>query len=93
VVHYDVISVQGIRKEDLPALLSLQGLVNRSAPRVYFLSRPEGSEKHWIDWYKDYGLIAENLSIDEFLVKYAREAKGYVVYDPRLPDTVNVASF
>lgn len=88
---YDVISLEGLQTEQVIMLASLQGLVNRSAARVYFLTQSEGPEKHWMEWYSDYGLTANEISVDEFMVKYVQEAKGYIVYDPRLPDTLNIA--
>ncbi len=88
---YDLVSLEGVDARDIPTLLSLQGLINRTGPRLYLLPTPDGPEHHWVRWYADYGLEGAEMSVDRAITTHARRAKGYVVYDPKLPDSVNVA--
>ncbi|MBN1342371.1 MAG: hypothetical protein JXQ73_06810 [Phycisphaerae bacterium] len=88
---YDLVSLEGISSEDVPTLLSLQGLANRAEPRVYLLPRDEGPEHHWVRWYEDYGLRGKPVPLDQAVASHAGCAKGFIVYDPKQPDTVNVA--
>jgi len=71
------------------ALLTLQGLANRDAARLY-LTRG-GPDDHWLDWYGYYGYQAEETSFDRAFEAYARLASGAVIYDPALRDTIAVA--
>ncbi len=89
--RYEIVSLEGVRPEDVPTLLSLQGLVNRTGPLLYLLPRADGAEQHWVRWYAGYGLEGKPAAVDAALSAHARRAKGYVVYDPKLPDTLNVA--
>ena len=88
---FDILSLESVPKEDIPCFLSLQGVVNRKNPRIYFLPESEGFEKHWIEWYRHYGLEGKEISPDDLLSGYANLACGYIVYDPQLPDSLNVA--
>ena len=71
------------------ALLTLQGLANRDAPRLYLTSG--GASEHWLDWYAYYGYEAEALSFDQAVERFGALASGTVVYDPALRDTIAVA--
>ncbi len=85
---------------DLPQqaiLISLQGLVNRTGPRLYLLY---GSQYEYhnvaalLDFYHkdhhvDYTMIK---SIPDALVKFRKYVKGYIVYDPKIRDVI-VLSF
>lgn len=86
---------------DIPTnilLISLQGLANRDAPRLY-LEYPT----HW-QWEivrplitfmeKRHGTSFERLGLndaDAALARFARHAKGYVVWDRAVRTSVNVA--
>lgn len=77
-------------------LLSLQGLANRSAPQLYII---HPRDYQWeiteplFDFYRrKYGVaFTEIKTADEALAKFADVAKGYVVWDPAVPATMNVA--
>ena len=88
---YYIVLAAALAPDQQALLLSLQGLVNRDAPQVYVLPREDGPEQHWVDWYKDYGLDPQKATLDEVLERFGKQASGYVVYDPDLPDTLNVA--
>ncbi|MGO4538063.1 GxGYxYP domain-containing protein [Paenibacillus sp. 2TAB19] len=71
-------------------LATLQGIVNRVEPRVYLLENKEEGKFTWLNdldvKYKvrdDYWQIVRT---------YAKEINGVIVYDPKIPDSVNVAT-
>jgi hypothetical protein len=88
---FDILCLESIPKDDIPCFLSLQGLINREDPRIYFLPTRAGFETHWIDWYRKYGLEGREVSPEGLLSSYANQARGYIVYDPEMPDSLNVA--
>lgn len=69
---------------------TLQGIVNRQQPRIYLL---ENSEEGKFTWLKDLDIPYE-LHRDYFTLieKYNDELEGMVIYDPNLPDSINVAT-
>jgi hypothetical protein len=88
---FHILCLESIPGESLPCFLSLQGIANREKPEVYLLPKPDGFEKHWIDWYRSYGLEGRETSPDDLLSSFANRARGYIVYDPDLPDSLNVS--
>src|SRR6187551_1165507 len=81
---------------DKVLLLSLQGLANRSAPQFYVI---HPHDFQWeiteplFDFYKrKHGVqFTEIKTATEALDRFASSAKGYVVWDPAVPATLNVA--
>jgi len=72
-------------------LTSLQGLVNRELPRIYIIYTD--MDENWLKTLKKYTKIKiQYVSADDILEKFGNYAKGYIVYDPELPDTVNIAT-
>ncbi len=77
-------------------LLSLQGLANRTAPQLYVVHPPEFQWEITAPLFSFYerkhGVkFTELKTADEALTKFAGAAKGYVVWDPAIPATMNVA--
>ncbi len=77
-------------------LVSLQGLANRTAPQLYVVHPPDFQ---WeitgplFDFYqRKHGVkFTEVKTAEEALSRFARHAKGYVVWDPAVSATMNVA--
>ncbi len=77
-------------------LLSLQGLANRNAPQLYVVHPPEFQ---WeitgplFSFYeRKHGVKFTDIkTAEEALTRFAGSAKGYVVWDPAIPATMNVA--
>lgn len=77
-------------------LLSLQGQANRTAPQLYVVHPPEFQ---WeitgplFSFYeRKHGVkFTELNTAEEALARFAGHAKGYVVWDPAVPATMNVA--
>ncbi|HUG12794.1 MAG TPA: GxGYxYP domain-containing protein [Opitutaceae bacterium] len=77
-------------------LASLQGLANRNAPRLYIVHPPdfqwEITGPLFSFYERKHGVkFTEVVTSDEALTLFARHAKGYVVWDPAVPATMNVA--
>lgn len=80
---------------------SVQGIVNRSRPRlyVYFVGGEDGSiDRYWLtkmrepgEWLADYR-IEEIPDLDSLVREFASEINGLVVYDENVPATSNAAS-
>ena len=71
-------------------LTALQGIVNRKKPRLMVYSPVGTDEKtYWNDLVPNTNVMT---SATELFVKYRDEVKGLVVYDPAVPDTLNLAS-
>ncbi len=77
-------------------LLSLQGLANRSAPQLYIVHprdfQWEITEPLFEFYQRKHGVqFTEIKTAEEALARFASSAKGYVVWDPAVPATMNVA--
>lgn len=87
-----VLDVRGWSLEDLVTAVSLQGLVNRDAPRLY-LVYSDGDAK--LARYAVEELLGcqmqETRSLRWLIEKYRSHVKGIVIYDPNLLDTLNLA--
>ena len=88
---YNVLSLDALSEEDKAAAISLQGLLNREEPKLYLLPQTEGPEQHWIDWYKQYRLEPKETTLDNLLASAGATVKGYIIFNPELPDTLNAA--
>jgi hypothetical protein len=74
-------------------LLSLQGIVNRDSPQIYLILDQYSS--FWLQYAKTAmpSLQTTQLSsATDLISRFASKVKGVVVYDPSVPDTINVAT-
>ncbi len=80
---------------------SIQGIVNRDAPRLYlfFINGPEAKvDRFWLDRFREpEGYLAGMplrtcRDLDELVRVFRSRLKGVVVYDERVPCTSNLAS-
>ena len=71
-------------------MATLQGIVNRTEPRLYLLESPGGEGPY--TWLRDLGVPYSLLNWRNAVVKYRDEVQGMIVYDPEVPDTINVAT-
>lgn len=90
VKHLDVADIYDAPGDVKILLATLQGIVNRSEPRIYLLENKEEGKFTWLDDldvpYKvrdDYWQIVK---------MYKDEIAGVIVYDPKVPDSINVAT-
>jgi len=89
--HLDVIDVTNASGDDKLMLASLQGIVNREQPRIYLIEGNPSEGKY--TWLKDskvpYTIVTDEAGL---VAKYKDEVKGLIIYDPNLPDSINVAT-
>ncbi|MDB5102955.1 MAG: hypothetical protein JWP91_644 [Fibrobacteres bacterium] len=87
----DVADLSGLPFERKAALTTLQGLVNRTTPRIYLLDAQQAGEgkNFWTDKLKAAKTsIADPMSL---FVKYRSETVGLCIYDPAVKGTIDVA--
>ncbi len=87
--------------DHIHALSSLQGIVNREAPRLYlFYIETQGIhiDRYWWEKYRQPGKWLHGrdtvvyTDLVDLIQAYSDAIKGAVVYDPNVPATSNVAS-
>lgn len=90
VKHLDVADIYDAPGDIKLLMATLQGIVNRAEPRIYLLESKEEGKFTWLNdlnvTYKvrdDYWKIVQT---------YKKEINGIIVYDPDVPDSVNVAT-
>lgn len=90
VKHLDVANVLDASGDTRLLLATLQGIVNRAEPRIYLL---ENEEEGKLTWLKDLR-VPYVLHDDVWTIvkKYKNEMKGLIIYDPEIPDSINVAT-
>ena len=73
---------------------TLQGIVNRTAARLYLLEPADSGASRWIDDYEARGLVdvVGTTDIEGALDLFASEAAGYVLADETEPWTLDVAA-
>ncbi|WP_301627549.1 GxGYxYP domain-containing protein [Paenibacillus apis] len=88
--HLDVANVLDAPGDTRLLLATLQGIVNRAEPRIYLL---ENEEEGKLTWLKDLR-VPYVLHDDVWTIvkKYKNELKGLIIYDPEVPDSINVAT-
>lgn len=74
-------------------LYSLQGIVNREKPRIYYLTNDK--DQQWLDWMLKRGWITSTETLtkpEELFARFRGSVKGAVIPDSALPATKNVAT-
>ena len=74
-------------------LFSLQGIVNRQRPQIYYLFND--TDQLWLDWMRQRGWVKrmERVSNPQQLLQRFRSViRGMVITDPAVPATKNVAT-
>ena len=74
-------------------LYTLQGLVNREKPHIYYITNDK--DQQWLDWMLKRGWIKSTETLtkpEELFSRFRRCVKGAVVPDSSLPATKNVAT-
>jgi len=80
------------------AVATLQGIINRDAPRLFVLSDKNKRPQYWLDILSRDGRWLEHrerkelASLDEVAALACPRLKGAVIWDPAVPATVNVAT-
>ena len=72
------------------SLITLQGLVNKHKPRMYIILTDIDDE--WLKLIQKENIPIIKTNLEEAMEKYRNYCKGYVVYDAKVPDTLNLAN-
>ena len=87
--RYLLIREAGLRADQRLALACLQGLLNRTEPRMLVVRHPQ--DEHWADWYLRYGYEPEEIGWAKIGGLLSWACQGAVLVDPALPATLGVA--
>jgi hypothetical protein len=88
--HLDAADLTALTGDEQGLLVSLQGVVNRRRPRLYFYW---GTDPTTQEWLKNLGVPSTVVSDPwKLFRRYRSEIKGAIVYDPNVPDTINIAT-
>ncbi|WP_274365134.1 GxGYxYP domain-containing protein [Paenibacillus thermotolerans] len=71
-------------------LATLQGIVNREEPRMYLIENAEEGKYTWLNDLNVPYTVHEDYW--DLVAMFKDEVKGVVVYDPSVPDSINVAT-
>ncbi|MFQ5838142.1 MAG: hypothetical protein ACE5HJ_05100 [Thermoplasmata archaeon] len=85
---------QDVNYSTVLTLLSLQGLVNRDRVELYldFQNETSDSTSMLTTISRRYGVTYDVVDVNWTLGRYLQEAKGLVAYDPRRPESINIAT-
>src|SRR2546427_1459110 len=97
--HLDVADVSSLPGDQQLLFNTLEGLVNRVQPRIYLLWAADEGNRTWLDTLKtefgvpftDRGSTWDTLRT-YLLGTYGSSISGMIVYDPSVPDSINVAT-
>ena len=86
----DAADITSLTNDQQLLLTSLQGIVNRTQPRIYLFLSGDDTDQTWLQATG----VSNTVTTDplSLIDKYGGEAAGAVIYDPTLPDTANVAT-
>ncbi len=89
-IHLDVADLTQLTGDQQALLTTLQGVINRREPRLYWLLSGDGTDGTWLENLRvPYTTVSDPWSL---LTRYRHEIRGAVVYDPNVPDTIDVAT-
>lgn len=89
----EVLDVRAAQPDERLLAASIQGLVNRTRPRIYLLANP--SDGFWLDVLKQRGRVRKTVpikNVQELVSRHKDVITGLVIPDPALPMSVNVAT-
>ncbi|MFG1819917.1 GxGYxYP domain-containing protein [Kribbella sp. NPDC049174] len=78
---------------DQTLLTTLQGVVNRTKPELYFLYSPGTPDGPDAKWLADMRLPTTRYDDPlDLIAKFRHRVRGAIVHDPAVPDSLNVAT-
>ncbi|MFI5694256.1 GxGYxYP domain-containing protein [Kribbella sp. NPDC051586] len=91
--HLDYGDVSKLSGGDQTLLTTLQGIVNRTEPELYFIYDTGTQSVPDAKWLTDLRLPATLYKNPlDLVAKYRHRVRGAIVYDPAVPDSLNVAT-
>lgn len=90
--HLQVADILRAQADRQILFATLQGVVNRQRPRIYLIQDSVENDSRGF-WLRHLDApYAVNESPWELLERFGDEVRGTIVYDPAIPDTINVAT-
>ncbi|GGD81572.1 GxGYxYP domain-containing protein [Paenibacillus nasutitermitis] len=86
----EVADVYGAPGDIKILMATLQGIVNRAEPRIYLLENKEEGKFTWLNDLDVPYKVRDNYW--DIMLKFKNEIQGIIVYDPNVPDSINVAT-
>jgi hypothetical protein len=86
----DCIDISSASGAEIDLFSSLEGIVNRTQPRIATVSSGDGEGK--FTWINLHNLSYDMIDGYSALIKYQTNITGLVVVDPNQPDTLNLAT-
>jgi GxGYxYP putative glycoside hydrolase C-terminal domain/GxGYxY sequence motif in domain of unknown function N-terminal len=89
----DVADITELSGDEKLLLGTLQGVVNASSPRVYLIGDDAKNQEGPTTWLRDLKVpYTEHDDAWTLVEKYRGSLRGCVVFDPEVPDSINVAT-
>jgi hypothetical protein len=88
--HLDAADLSSLTGDEQGLLVTFQGIVNRTQPRLYFYWGTDPTNLEWLNTLP----VPHTITTDPWslFAKYRSSVQGAIVYDPSVPDTVNLAT-
>lgn len=86
----DVADVSALSGDDQLLLTTLQGVVNRDGPRLYYSFDKGDTDLRWLPGTG--AAVTHHARALDLVARYRDRIRGAVLIDPDVPDTVNVAT-
>ncbi|MEV4802883.1 GxGYxYP domain-containing protein [Nonomuraea sp. NPDC049421] len=86
----DYADLATLHGDDQLLLTTLQGVVNRRRPRLYFNYNEEGYDERWLS--STGAAVTRHDRPLDLVARYRGEVRGAILHDPGVPDSVNVAT-
>lgn len=86
----DFADISTLHGNDQLLLTTLQGVVNRRRPRLYFNYTAENYDVRWLP-STGATVTGHDRPLD-LIARYKNEVRGAILHDPAVPDSVNVAT-
>lgn len=88
--HLDAADLTALDGDQQALLVTLQGVINRTRPRLYFYWGTDPTNLEWLQTIGvPYAIATQPWSLFD---RYRSEIQGAIVYDPNVPDTINLAT-
>lgn len=88
--HLDAADLTALTGDQQSLLVTLQGIVNRKLPRLYLYWGTDTTNQSWLTTLNvPYTTVTDPMQLVD---RYRSEISGAVIYDPNVPDTVNIAT-
>lgn len=87
---FEAADLSSLSGDQQSLLVTLQGIVNRRLPRLYFYWGTDPTTQEWLTTNQvPYQVVSDPMNL---LDRYRQEIAGAIIYDPDLPDSVNLAT-